>query len=68
MNDIRVHPDSDQSIRTVRAKRLVVVAAGSFGSPNILERSGIGAKSILEAAGVKPVVDLPRVGENYNGK
>ncbi|PPQ69811.1 hypothetical protein CVT25_009748 [Psilocybe cyanescens] len=48
-----------------RASRLVVVAGGTFGSPAILERSGIGGKHVLEKAGIPPVVDLPGVGENY---
>ena len=51
-----------------RASRLVVLSAGAFGSPAILERSGIGAKSVLEQNGVKQSVDLPGVGENYMGK
>jgi len=50
-----------------RASRLVVISAGAFGSPAILERSGIGAKSVLEKNGVKQRVDLPGVGENYMG-
>ena len=50
-----------------RASRLVVVSAGAFGSPAILERSGIGAKSVLEKNGVEQRVDLPGVGENYMG-
>ena len=50
-----------------RASRLVVISAGAFGSPVILERSGIGAKSVLEKNGVKQRVDLPGVGENYMG-
>jgi len=54
--------------RTVRGKRLVVLSAGSFGSPGILERSGIGAKGVLETVGVKQRVDLPGVGENYQGR
>lgn len=59
-------PDADKTqLRTVRAKRLVVVSAGTFGSPGILERSGIGAKDVLAKAGVEQVVDLPGVGENY---
>ena len=51
-----------------KASRLVVVSAGAFGSPAILERSGIGAKAVLEKNGVKQTVDLPGVGENYMGK
>jgi choline dehydrogenase-like flavoprotein len=67
-NDIISEPDSDQSLKTAEASKLVVVSAGAFGSPTILERSGIGAKRILDEAGVKQLVDLPGVGENYQGK
>ncbi|KAF9002443.1 hypothetical protein BDQ17DRAFT_1356870 [Cyathus striatus] len=49
----------------VRASRLVVVSAGAFGSPAILERSGIGARSILEKNDIQVLVDLPGVGQNY---
>ncbi|KAF9004051.1 GMC oxidoreductase-domain-containing protein [Cyathus striatus] len=49
----------------VHASRLVVVSAGAFGSPAILERSGIGARSILEKNGIQVLVDLSGVGENY---
>ena len=59
-----VEPDA----KIVRAKKLVVIGAGTFGSPAILERSGIGAKDILEKAGVEQIVDLPGVGENYQGE
>lgn len=51
--------------RTVRATKLVVISAGTFGSPGVLERSGIGRRDVLEAAGVPVKVDLPGVGENY---
>ena len=61
------HPDGPKNTRTVRGTKLVVLSAGSFGSPGILERSGIGAKAVLEGVGVKQRVDLPGVGENYQG-
>ena len=61
------HPDGPTETRTVRGTKLVVLCAGSFGTPGILERSGIGAKAILEGVGVKQRVDLPGVGENYQG-
>lgn len=41
-----------------------VLAAGSIGSPNILERSGVGAAARLQALGIPAVHDLPGVGEN----
>ncbi|KAI1437343.1 GMC oxidoreductase [Xylaria sp. CBS 124048] len=51
--------------RTVRARKQVLMAAGPFGTPQILERSGIGNPEILKRAGVPVLVDLPGVGENY---
>ncbi|KAJ7158537.1 GMC oxidoreductase-domain-containing protein [Mycena filopes] len=59
------NPNADATVHTVRASRLVVVSAGAFGSPMILERSGIGAEDVLRAHGVEPLVDLPGVGQNY---
>ncbi|KAG1812433.1 GMC oxidoreductase-domain-containing protein [Suillus subaureus] len=58
-------PDADQSSSIVRASKLVVVSAGTFGSPTILERSGIGAEAILTRCGIEQLVNLPGVGENY---
>ena len=54
-------------VTTAKATRLVVISAGAFGSPSILERSGIGSLSILKRHGVPVIVDLPGVGENYQG-
>ncbi|KAF8997719.1 GMC oxidoreductase-domain-containing protein [Cyathus striatus] len=65
VNDIISNPDSDRSIFVARASRLVVVSAGAFGSPAILERSGVGQYDILKKHGVDVKVDLPGVGENY---
>jgi choline dehydrogenase-like flavoprotein len=48
------------------AKREVLVCGGALESPLILERSGIGKREVLEAAGVKVLVDSPRVGENLS--
>jgi alcohol oxidase len=57
--------DADQSSIIVRASKLVVVSAGAFGSPAILERSGIGAEAILKRCNVQQLVNLPGVGENF---
>ncbi|KAG1859672.1 GMC oxidoreductase-domain-containing protein [Suillus subluteus] len=59
--------DPGQSSSIVRASKLVVVSAGAFGSPAILERSGIGAEAILKRCDIQQLVDLPGVGENYCG-
>ena len=42
--------------------RRVVLAAGAYGSPAVLQRSGIGAVEELGALGIAPVHDLPGVG------
>ncbi|TRM70282.1 alcohol oxidase-like protein [Schizophyllum amplum] len=55
----------DQIVRTTYASRLVVLAAGAFGSPTILERSGVGNPELLSKLGVPVKVDLPGVGEDY---
>ncbi|KAL8280237.1 hypothetical protein RQP46_007351 [Phenoliferia psychrophenolica] len=49
----------------MKARKLVVLASGAFGTPLILQRSGVGASSILEKAGVPVRVDLPGVGLEY---
>lgn len=47
---------------SARANKEVILCAGAFGSPQILELSGIGSRGILETAGVQCLVDLPGVG------
>lgn len=44
--------------------REVILCAGVFESPAILERSGIGRKDVLTAANIPVLYDLPGVGEN----
>jgi len=60
-------PGADSSSSILRASKLVVISAGAFGSPAILERSGIGAEAVLKRCGVEQLVELPGVGENYRG-
>lgn len=48
----------------IAASREVILSAGSFGSPGLLELSGIGNKTILASAGITQLIDLPMVGEN----
>lgn len=42
----------------------VILAAGTIGSPQLLELSGIGQAQRLAALNVTPVLDCPAVGEN----
>ncbi|EUC63663.1 glucose dehydrogenase, partial [Rhizoctonia solani AG-3 Rhs1AP] len=50
---------------TVKAKKEVLLSAGTFQSPHLLELSGIGNSTILQRNGIKTLIDLPGVGENY---
>lgn len=50
--------------RSLAARREVILSAGSIGSPQLLQLSGIGPASVLEKAGVELLHDLPGVGEN----
>ncbi|MXY04664.1 MAG: choline dehydrogenase, partial [Gammaproteobacteria bacterium] len=48
----------------INARREVVLAAGSIGSPQILQLSGIGPGELLHERGVPVAHDLPGVGGN----
>jgi choline dehydrogenase len=50
--------------KVARARREVIVCAGSFSSPHLLLRSGIGPAAHLQEMGVDVVHDLPGVGKN----
>ena len=49
---------------TLRAAREVVLSAGSIGSPQILQLSGIGPAELLHQHGVPVMAELPGVGAN----
>ena len=51
-------------IRVAHASRDVILSAGSVGSPQLLQMSGIGPGDVLKNAGVEVVHNLPGVGEN----
>lgn len=50
--------DADGRRHEVRAD-LVIVSAGAYSTPPLLQRSGIGIEDELRAAGVEPVHELP---------
>jgi choline dehydrogenase-like flavoprotein len=45
------------------ANQAVVLSAGAFGTPQLLQVSGIGPADHLRRVGVTPLVDSPRVGQ-----
>jgi choline dehydrogenase len=48
----------------VGAEVAVIVAAGAFGSPHLLQLSGIGDPDHLRAIGVDPIAEVAEVGRN----
>ena len=61
---VGVEFEVDKKIQHVFAKKEVILSAGSIGSPQILQLSGIGPAKVLAKAGVDLIHDLPGVGEN----
>lgn len=53
-----------KGIETFTATREVLLSAGSIGSPQILQLSGVGNGEMLKQRGVAPAHELPGVGEN----
>ncbi|KAF4586355.1 hypothetical protein EYR38_010631 [Pleurotus pulmonarius] len=54
----------DKVTHKVTATREVILAAGSFQTPQLLELSGIGDEAILKRHGIPVTVNLPGVGAN----
>lgn len=54
----------DGKLETFSPKKEVILAAGVFNTPKLLELSGIGGRVLLEKHGIPVIVNLPAVGEN----
>lgn len=48
------------------AAKVFILAAGTYGSPAVLMRSGIGPDAHLSEAGIFGMIDVPGVGENLH--
>ena len=62
---LRVHR-RDGAAQTVAARREIILSAGSIGSPQILELSGVGQRELLAERGIETLHALPGVGENLS--
>ena len=61
---VGIEYEKDGHVFTVRARKEVILSAGSIGSPVLLQRSGIGPRQVLRDVGVECIEDLVGVGEN----
>ncbi|WP_328429775.1 GMC family oxidoreductase [Streptomyces sp. NBC_00443] len=59
---VGVHTRSAGREADFRARREVILSAGSIATPKILQLSGVGPAETLKAAGVDVLVDSPHVG------
>jgi choline dehydrogenase-like flavoprotein len=48
----------------IHAKKEILLCGGAYGSPTILQRSGIGNENFLQSKGIECLVNLKGVGEN----
>jgi choline dehydrogenase-like flavoprotein len=63
---VEVRPLDGGPLFNVSATREVVLSAGAFGTPSILQRSGIGPADFLRSANIGLVLDMPGVGSNLH--
>ncbi|KAF7798262.1 hypothetical protein EIP86_009479 [Pleurotus ostreatoroseus] len=63
-NQVEFAPAPSSKRTTVTAQKEVILSAGSIGTAQILMLSGIGDPAELKSHGIKPVVDLPDVGQH----
>lgn len=61
---VGVRARGPEGVEDLRANREVLICAGAIDSPRLLQLSGIGPRDVLEAAGVRVLVESPGVGEN----
>ena len=58
--------EAEPGVRSVRARREVIVCGGAIESPKLLLLSGIGPADVLRDKGIPVVADVPGVGENFH--
>lgn len=62
---VEVIDEATGKTSVVNAKKEVVLAAGAIQTPKLLQLSGVGPRSVLEAAGIDVKVELDAVGSNF---
>ncbi|MDP1585169.1 MAG: choline dehydrogenase [Bradyrhizobium sp.] len=52
------------ALRTVRARREILISSGAYNSPQLLQLSGVGPADLLKSHGIDVVLDAPGVGND----
>ena len=63
---VEVRPLAGGPLFNISVKNEVIISSGVFGTPAILQRSGIGPAAFLKSMDIPVVVDLPGVGSNLH--
>jgi choline dehydrogenase len=61
-----IHYRTKAGPQTAHARREVIVSGGAYGSPQLLQLSGIGPAQHLQDMGIAVVKDMPGVGSNLH--
>ncbi|KAF2843525.1 GMC oxidoreductase [Patellaria atrata CBS 101060] len=57
--------DGNSTVQTVKARKEVIISAGTVHTPQILQLSGIGPKALLDEANIPVLLNIPGVGQNF---
>jgi choline dehydrogenase len=57
---------SPRGVQVARARGEVIVSGGAYGSPHLLQLSGLGPADLLSETGIAVVRDMPGVGANLH--
>ncbi len=68
VGDMRSWDEAAKELRTVNARREVILAAGAFNTPQLLMLSGIGPADHLRTNGIPLHSDLPGVGQKLRDR
>jgi choline dehydrogenase len=63
---VGVEYQTPQGRKTARAKGEIVVSGGVYGSPQLLQLSGLGPADLLQQFGIQVVRDMPGVGAHLH--
>ncbi|MGE5512158.1 MAG: GMC family oxidoreductase [Bacteroidota bacterium] len=63
---IGVEYKTPRGLRQARARGEVIVSGGVYGSPQLLQLSGIGPGALLQSMGLPVIRDMPAVGANLH--
>lgn len=66
--DLRHRPGNGGQRREVKASREIILAGGTFNTPQLLQLSGIGPAKLLQQHGIEVLIDRPGVGANLQDR